>query len=126
MRRKILIVDDEQNVRAYLSYFFRERGFDVSAAGSGEEALKRINEEAPDIMLLDVRMSGMGGLEVLKHVKQLHPKVQVVMLTGVETDDAVNEALRIGAAAYVKKPLVLKELQDLVRNLSESHGEGLA
>jgi DNA-binding NtrC family response regulator len=85
--------------------------YDVSAAGSGEEGLKRIAEKEPDIMLLDLQMPGMSGLDTLKAIRESNPGVEVIMLTGHGSIDTAIESIRAGAFDYVVKPCPLDELE---------------
>ena len=112
---KILIVDDEIEICAFLEEFFIDRNFDVVTAYSGEEALRLVEKEKPHVLLLDVMMPGIDGLEVLKQVKTLYPYLKVIMVTAVETSEKVAEALRLGADNYITKPLSLEHLEKDVK-----------
>lgn len=112
---KMLIVDDELEICDFLKEFFSDRDFDVSTASSGEEALGKIALENPSILLLDVTMPGIDGLEVLREVKERYPYMKVIMVTAVETPDKMEEALRLGADNYITKPLSLEYLEKDVR-----------
>jgi len=101
----MLIVDDEQDICDCLAAFFSSRGFSVSAAFSGEEALEWLaDDDGADVILLDILLPGLSGIEVLKHVKTLHPKARVIMVTGLDQDELRAQARRYGAAAYITKP----------------------
>lgn len=102
--RRMLIVDDEPTICECLKDFFTVRGFSVTSAFSGEEALERLSDEAADVILLDILLPGLSGIEVLKHVKALNPQVRVVIVTGLDQDDLRTQACRYGAAAYITKP----------------------
>jgi DNA-binding response OmpR family regulator len=104
VHKKLLIVDDEKNVREVLLTFFQHKGYEVLEASSGEEALARIHASEPDVVLLDMQMAGMSGLETLKKIRAEHPKLGVVMATGSENDAKVREAMEAGAYGYVLKP----------------------
>lgn len=112
---KILIVDDEIEICDFLSEFFRDRNYDVVTASSGEEALIKIEKEKPNVLLLDVKMPGVNGLQVLQEVKQRYPKLKVIMVTAVETTDKIDEAFKLGADNYITKPLSLEYLENDVR-----------
>lgn len=101
---RMLIVEDEADIADCLRQFFGRRGFSVEASFSGEEAIERLQARATDVVLLDLMLPGVSGLEVLKRVKALYPDVKVVIVTGVDQDDVRETARRFGAAAYITKP----------------------
>ncbi len=107
--RTLLIVDDEEKVREVLSRFFTTRGFSVTTAGSGAEALKRLDAWAPDYLLLDIHMPDVSGLDVLQQAKQRHPALRVVMVTGRDDTALMDRAFELGAVDYVTKPLNFDE-----------------
>ncbi len=112
--KKILVVDDEHDICDFVKSFFTERGYKVVAALSGEDALEAIKHERPDLVLLDIKMKGMDGIAVLKHIRDLDKKVKVVMVTAMEEQDRMDEACRLGACEYITKPLVLDNLENAV------------
>ncbi|MDD3905369.1 MAG: response regulator [Candidatus Omnitrophica bacterium] len=114
--KKILVVDDEHDICDFLQSFFQERGYAVRFATSGDSALAMVKEERPDLMLLDVKMQGMDGIAVLKHVKDIDKQIKVVMVTALEDQDRIDEACRLGASEYITKPLVLENLERAVEN----------
>jgi DNA-binding response OmpR family regulator len=113
---KLLIVDDEVDVREFAANFFRKRKLEVFIAGSGEEALEKSRQDQPDIVLLDIRMGGMNGIQTLEELKKIDPGIQVIMVTGTkpEENEAYQKCLELGAANYVHKPLKLEELEQVV------------
>jgi two-component system response regulator (stage 0 sporulation protein F) len=111
---KLLIVDDEIDVMEFAKNFFRKRGVNVSIAATGEEALRIIAAESPDLVLLDIRMEGMGGIEALRAVRQQGNAVRTIMISGVEDEGIVQEALALGVTGFIHKPLVLEELEKVV------------
>jgi len=111
---KLLAVDDEIDVCDFVKSFFEERGFEVFTALDGMEALRVLHRAKPDIILLDVRMQGIDGIETLKRIKEINKKVKVIMVTAIEDQDKVDEAMKLGAVAYVTKPLVLETLESTV------------
>jgi DNA-binding NtrC family response regulator len=112
---RVLLVDDEEDyVRTMAERMeMRELGSDVAL--TGEQALRMIESDPPDVMVLDLRMPGMGGLEVLERVKQAHPELEVIILTGRGSDEDEDEARRLGAFDYVRKPVDLADLVDTIR-----------
>ena len=124
MAKKLLVVDDEEEICDFLKSFFEERGFDVSTATSGEEAVKAVDQAEPHVVLLDVQMPGMNGLAALKKIKEGHPAVKVIMVTALETRERIEEALRGGADNYITKPLSLEYLErDVQEKIAHLTGE---
>jgi len=111
---KLLIVDDESDVREFAGNFFRKRNIDVFTAAGGREALGIIDKEKPDLVLLDVRMEEMTGIEVLKILREKKNNTKIIMVTGVENGESVKDAHSLGIAGYIHKPLILDELEKIV------------
>ena len=114
---KFLIVDDEQDVVDNVSELFTLRNYSVITATSGTKALELIEKENPNIIILDIRMPDISGMEVLKEVRKNYPKMRVIMLTGVEDEATKNMAMGLGASGYLTKPYSYSELMDLSRKL---------
>ncbi len=111
---RLLIVDDEPDVREFASNFFKKRKVDTATASGGIEALNSIKEQRPDLMLLDVRMEDMNGLDVLEEIMKIDNTIKVIMVTGVEDKESMERAKQLGAVNYIHKPLVLDELEEVV------------
>ena len=105
--QRILIVDDELKICEMLGKFFRHLGFAVESTTSPIDALKQVEQQRPDLLLLDVRMSPLSGLEVLRRVRHIDPNLRVIMVTAIDDDEIAQEALALGAIDYVTKPLSL-------------------
>lgn len=112
--KKILVVDDENDICSFVQNFFQERGYDVVTALSGDDALALIKKDRPDLVLLDIKMKGMDGIAVLKHIKDIDRTIKVVMVTALEEQEKMDEACRLGACEYITKPLVLDQLEHTV------------
>lgn len=112
---KALLVDDEKEFVGSLAERLQLRNVVASVAHDGEEALSALKGEEPDVMVLDLRMPGIDGIEVLKRVKQFHSGVEVVILTGHGNEMDEQEAFRLGASAYLKKPVDVDQLLRAVR-----------
>ncbi len=110
----ILIVDDEAPVRDVLCRFFNKEGFEVSQAPDGGAALKMVRAKPFDVVLSDLKMPGLSGLEVLKQVKQLVPEAVVLIFTAYPSPDTTVKALELSGDCYVSKPLELSRLKSLV------------
>ncbi len=107
---KILLVDDEERFRTNLRKMLAAQGFDVTALASGPEALDELARQPYDVILLDVRMPVMDGLETLAAIKKNHPDSEVIILTGHASVDAAAEIIRLGAAEFLLKPCPLEEI----------------
>lgn len=108
---RLMIVDDELDVREYLKNFFKRRKIEVITAESGEEALELMKPQPPDLMLLDIRMSGIDGVETLKRIRESGNRVKVIMVTGVEDKDTLEALKTLDVTACIHKPLILEELE---------------
>jgi DNA-binding NtrC family response regulator len=113
---KLLLVDDEEDYVKTMAERMEMRDVGSRVALSGEEALQMVEEDAPDVMVLDLRMPGINGMEVLERVKQEHPHVQVIILTGHGSEKEEEEARRLGAFEYLQKPADTSELLSTVRS----------
>lgn len=116
MMARLLIVDDETDVREFAANFFRKRKIEVTTAASGEEAISIVEKQKPDLVLLDIRMEGIDGIETLRRIKQLDKNVRVIMVTGkkLEDDASCDKCGELGALDYIHKPLELDELEQVV------------
>ncbi|MFI3272436.1 MAG: response regulator [Pseudomonadota bacterium] len=113
---KVMLVDDEESFALTLAERMQMRHATTTVAHSGQEALDALAKgDIPDVMILDLRMPGMDGLEVLRHVKELHRKIQVIILTGHGTEKEEEEARRLGAYEYHKKPVDINVLVDSIK-----------
>lgn len=111
---KLLIVDDESDIREFAKSFFKKRGIDVFTASGGRQALDIIAKENPNLVLLDVRMEEMTGIEALRELRKINKDTKVVMVSGVEDEEIVSEAKALGVVNFVHKPLILEELEKIV------------
>ena len=113
---KVLLVDDEEAYVKTLAERMAMRDVGSRVALSGEEALQMLEEEPPDVMVLDLRMPGIDGMEVLERVKKKHPQIEVIILTGHGSDREEKEARRLGAFEYLQKPADTAHLLSTVRS----------
>jgi DNA-binding response OmpR family regulator len=107
---RVLLVDDEIDFVSALAERLRLRNFQVEAATNGEDALNILKEIGADVVILDVMMPGLSGLEVLKRIKKTHPHLPVILLTGLGSTREGIEGMKLGAFDYLMKPLDLDEL----------------
>ncbi|MGA9537631.1 MAG: sigma-54 dependent transcriptional regulator [Desulfobacterales bacterium] len=122
---KILAIDDEQNIRHLIRNEFMLEGFDVTTAKSGEEGLGFVDGQDYDVVLLDLKLPKMSGIETLKLLKRKNPRSEVIMITGYGDIHSAVESVKLGARDYVTKPFKLDELLTLVKYaVKDSHRQG--
>lgn len=108
---RVLVVDDEPFVREVLSRFLSERGYQVDVAEDGQAALALIRDDAPDIVLLDLKMPRLGGLELLRILRDDGAELAVITISGHADEDTARESLDLGAADFINKPFDLEYLE---------------
>lgn len=113
----ILIVDDEEGLREGLGKLLEEEGYGVLSAETGEEALEILQQSHIDLVLTDMRMPGMGGIELLKKIRELYEDIGVIILTGYGQIESYIEAMNFGAIEYVSKPFKVDELKFIVNKV---------
>ena len=121
-RTKLLLVDDEERFVSALSERLRLRDYDTRIATDGEAALAELQKERPDIILLDLKMPGMSGLEILKKIKTWNSDIEVIMLTGQGDIQTCKDGLRAGAADFIVKPIDIENLIEKMRNIGKKSG----
>ncbi|MBI4226817.1 MAG: response regulator [Candidatus Omnitrophica bacterium] len=114
---KILIVDDEIEVLEGAQFYFEAQGIEVLTARGGHEALALVRACKPHLVMLDIKMKGMSGTEILRHTKAMHPEMPVIMVTGLSEEGLEEECHSLGASQVLHKPVRLSELQGIVQNL---------
>ncbi|MFC7685842.1 response regulator [Ureibacillus sp. GCM10028918] len=115
--KKILIVDDQKGIRLLLNEVFSREGYQVHQAANGVEALKLIEREAIDCVMLDMKIPGMDGIEILKRIREKDLQMPVFMMTAFEGDDILVEANQLGIAKYFRKPFNILEVRDEVNTV---------
>ncbi|MGB8658287.1 MAG: sigma-54 dependent transcriptional regulator [Candidatus Zixiibacteriota bacterium] len=116
---KVLVVDDDPLLRDFLSETLRRLGFDVDLTSTGEEAFERIRRKDYDVILSDIRMPNMGGMELLKTAREYLPDAKVVMMTAYGTVQNAVEAMKLGAFEYVMKPFTIDEIELVITRALE-------
>jgi DNA-binding NtrC family response regulator len=119
-RVKILLVDDDQDFLSVNQKRLAKRGYAVQTVAIGLEVFEKLQAQDIQVVVLDVKMPGMNGIEVLKEIKMRFPLVQVIMLTGVPTVGCAEDSLKLGALNYLIKPVVFEEL---LQKIKEAHEE---
>ncbi|MBL7136860.1 MAG: response regulator [Candidatus Marinimicrobia bacterium] len=111
---KILIIDDEPSVCNFLSDYLKYKGYNSKIALSGEEALTALNTEHFDLVLLDLIMPEMNGLEVLERIKKIDLKVPIIILTSVKDKNITESSLEMGAVDFISKPIDIERLEESI------------
>jgi putative two-component system response regulator len=114
-RSRILVTDDEPEVRAILCELL-SKSYECAAVGSAAEALARLSKERYDLVISDIMMKGMSGLEMVPHVKELAPEALIIMISGAQTIESAIESLRVGAFDYIMKPFDIRHVEAVVRH----------
>jgi len=120
---KVLLVDDEEEFVKTLSERLQMRDVDSETAFDGEQAIESVSEEEPDVLVLDLKMPGIHGLEVLRWIKNHHPSIQVIILTGHGTEQDEEKARELGAFDYLKKPVETESLVNKIRTAYRANFE---
>lgn len=116
---KVLLVDDEKELLQSLTRVLGVRGFSVETVDSGEAALKRLNEAAPDIIVLDLNMPGMDGLTTLREIRKVDANVPVIVLSGHMNIALGRDVMRLGAAEFLQKPCAIEDLASAIETAFE-------
>jgi DNA-binding NtrC family response regulator len=119
LKAKVLLVDDEEDFLATLSERLAVRGLKVTALTRGEEAVKRIESEAFDLIVLDLSMPGIDGLETLKRIKAKQPDAEIIILSGQGSIKTSIEAMKLGAEDFLQKPVDMSELLQKISDAKE-------
>jgi DNA-binding NtrC family response regulator len=115
----LLVVDDEQGILDVVSRFARRAGFDVVACSGGQEAIAQLQTAHADVAMVDLRMPDIGGLDVIRAIRELDPRCQAVLMTGYATVDTAVEAIKLGAMDYLSKPLDFARLEQLLSSIRD-------
>lgn len=116
----ILLVDDDETLRERLARALRERGYDVRTAGNADEAMAKVREDSPELAVLDLKMPGRSGIELLKEMRVYDPATEVLILTGYGSIATAVEATKLGAVGYVPKPV---DADEILAAFSRMRGE---
>lgn len=130
MNKKILIVDDEKNIRTTISAYLLSLGYELGIAVNGQEALDKLKDSQYDLVLLDIKMHIMTGIQVLREMRRLEDKTNVIMMTAYGTIENAVESMKLGAIDFISKPFTLENLKTVIddvfsrKKLSESNISG--
>ncbi len=121
--QRILVVDDEASIRDLCARVLTRSGFKVTMASTGEDAVRRLQDEPFDLVISDIRMPGISGMDVLVMAKTLHPSIAVILITGFGTSEVVERANQSGADRILTKPFNALELLAMVRKIFLKDGQ---
>jgi len=122
-KRRILVIDDEAIVRVSCERVLRPEGYDVVVTPKGTDAIELLEREKFDLVLTDLKMPDMDGLEVLKHIKEKWPEIIVIIITGYGTISTAVQAIKMGAYEYIEKPFTPEDILNAVRKaLGDTEG----
>jgi DNA-binding NtrC family response regulator len=123
-KHMVLIVDDEAIVRESIKVWLNDANYEVATAESGEEALEMMKKQDFGVVVLDVRLPGKTGLEILKEVKAMKPEIKSIIITAYPSEETTTEAKKLGAIDYLIKPFAPDDLERLIREtLQKAEGE---
>src|ERR1043165_6362071 len=111
---KLLLIDDETDVQYSFQRIFDSPEIEIATASSGEEGLKLIPKFKPDLIIMDIRMGGMSGLETLRRIREIDSKLLVILMTAYGTTQMAIEAMKLGAYDYLLKPFDVPKLKEVV------------
>ena len=127
MKKKVLVVDDQNGIRVLFMEVFSNEGYDTYQASNGKLALEIVRNVSPDLILLDMKIPGMDGLDILKHVKEIDVSIKVIMMTAYGELDMIKEATDLGAIMHFTKPFDIDELRLAVNmQLNNESSSGFA
>lgn len=116
-KKRILVVEDDEEMRSLLKDFFEEDGFEIDSVGNGSEAFRKLSKESFDLIITDIRMPGLTGLDILPGIKKLQPEVSIIVITAFGSEEVRRKALERGATAYLEKPILFNKLRTLVHEV---------
>lgn len=112
--KKILVVEDDDEMRALLKDFFLEEGFETDSVSNGSEAFRKLAKESFVLIITDIRMPGLTGLDILPGIKKLQPEASIIVITAFGSEDVRQRALERGATAYLEKPIHFYKLKEII------------
>src|SRR5215470_16928961 len=120
MKSRVLVVDDEESIREFLEIMLRKEGYEVTVAEDGQKALDVIKKKSFDLVISDLQMPNMTGIELLKAVKDQYPDTLFMMITAFGTTETAVEAMKLGAYDYITKPFKIDEVRIIIQNALRS------
>ena len=120
---RILIIEDDEEMRSLLEDVLDEEGFKTESASNGSEGLRKLSKESFDLILTDIRMPGLTGLDILPVIKRLQPEASVIVITAFGNEEIHRRSVEKGAAGYLEKPIHMDKLKTLVHEMVSSKGK---
>ena len=117
-KKRILIVEDDEEMRSLLKDFIEAEGFETDSASNGSEAFRKLAKESFDLIITDVRMPGLTGLDILPGVRKLQPEASIIVITAFGSEEVCRRAFERGATAYLEKPIHLSKLRTVIREMA--------
>ncbi len=114
---RTMILEDDEEMRSLLKDFFEEEGFEVASVSNGVDALGKLSEDHFDLVITDIRMPGLTGLDILPRIRRLKPVTPIIVMTAYGSDDVRRRSLERGATTYLEKPIRLSKLRTLIREV---------
>lgn len=119
---KILLVDDDERIRASMRMFFEDQGHRFKAVGSSERALEELAKNTYDIIILDYKLPGMNGLELLERIRETHPVAAKIFITAYSSEGLFAQAREAGAVGFIRKPLTSEKLEECLARIDHRRG----
>ena len=113
-KKRILVIEDDEEMRALLKDFFLEEGFETDSVSNGSEAFRKLVKESFVLVITDIRMPGLTGLDILPGIRKLQPEVPIIAITAFGSEDIRQRALERGATAYLEKPVHFYKLKEII------------
>ena len=119
-KKRILVIEDDQEMRSLLKDFFEEEGFEIDSVSNGSEVFRILVREPFDLVITDIRMPGLTGLDILPGIKKLQPEAPIIVITAFGSEEVHRRAIERGATAYLEKPIHFHELRTMIREIISS------
>jgi DNA-binding response OmpR family regulator len=119
-KKRILVIEDDQEMRSLLKDFFEEEGFEIDSVSNGSEAFRILIRELFDLVITDIRMPGLTGLDIIPGIKKLQPETPIIAITAFGSEEVHRRATERGVTAYLEKPLRFHELRTMIREIISS------
>ena len=115
---RIMIIEDDEEMRSLLKDFPEEEGFETDSVSNGADALRKLSKDHFDLVITDIRMPGLTGLDILPRIRRLKPETPIIVITAYGSDDVRRRSLERGATTYLEKPIHLSKLRTVIREMA--------
>lgn len=116
-KKRILVIEDDQEMRSLLKDFFEEEGFEIDSVSNGSEAFRKLVRKPFDLVITDIRMPGLTGLDIIPGIKKLQPEAPIIVITAFGSEEVHRRAIERGATAYLEKPIHFQKLRMLIHDM---------